>query len=260
MPHAALVAVSLSTGRATLVALAGLGAGIVNGVAGGGTMVSFPALLGLGYPALTANMTSTVGIWPGYVGGVTGFRQEITVQRDRIVWLLPATVVGAVAGAVLLLTTSQHLFAKLAPWLVLAATALFALQPIVRRMLSGMSTDHPTRRWLAHGGTFVTSLYGGYFGAGMGVVMLAVFGIALPDTITRTSGLRAALSLVVNALAAIIFVVRGTLAWEAVGLLAVGSLAGGWIGSTVARRVPAALLRVVIIGIGASTAAKLLAG
>ncbi|HLW46022.1 MAG TPA: sulfite exporter TauE/SafE family protein [Acidimicrobiales bacterium] len=260
MPPAHLVAVSLSTGRAFLVALAGLGAGIVNGVAGGGTMVSFPALLGLGYPALTANMTSTVGIWPGYVGGVTGFRAEVTTQRDRIVWLLPATVLGAAGGAALLLTTSQRLFARLAPWLVVAATVLFALQPLLARLLRDVSHEHRTRRVLVHGGTFVTSLYGGYFGAGMGVIMLAVFGVALPDTIMRTSGLRAALSLIVNALAALIFMARGTLAWEAVGLLAIGSLLGGWIGSTTARRIPAMLLRVVIIGIGAATAAKLLAG
>lgn len=260
MPPAVLVGVSLSAGRAVLAALAGLGAGVVNGVAGGGTMVSFPALLALGYPALTANMTSTVGIWPGYVGGATGFRAEIASQRERIVWLLPVTAVGAVAGATLLLTTSPHLFARLAPWLVLAATALFALQPVVRRLLGRISHDHPTRRVLAQGGAFVTSLYGGYFGAGMGVVMLALFGIALPDTITRTSGLRAALSLFVNALAALIFIARGELAWEAVGLLAAGSFVGGWIGATTARRIPAALLRVVIIAVGAATAAKLLAG
>lgn len=258
--HVVAGAVHLSTVRALLVALAGLGAGLVNGVAGGGTMVSFPALLALGYPALTANMTSTVGIWPGYVGGVAGFRNEVSSQRDRVRQLAPVAVLGAGAGAALLLTTSQAVFARLAPWLVVAATVLFAVQPLVRRVLSRTSHEHPTRRWVLHAGTFLTSVYGGYFGAGLGVLLLAVLGVALPDTLTRTSGLRAALSVLVNAVAAIVFVARGALAWEAVGLLAAGSLVGGWAGSTVARRLPAPALRAVVVLIGAVTAAKLLTG
>jgi uncharacterized protein len=251
---------SLTASRALLVALAGLGAGIFNGVAGGGTMVSFPALLGLGFPALTANMTSTVGIWPGYVGGLAGFRREVADQRARVVWLAPASVIGAAGGAVLLLTTSQRAFARLAPWLVVAATVLFAIQPLLSRAVSAAPTDHPTRRRLAHLGTFVSSVYGGYFGAGMGVLLLAVLGLALPDTLVRTSGLRAAVSIIVNAVAAIAFLIRGTLAWQAVAWLAVGSLVGGWVGSKAARRLPSPALRAVIVVIGAVTAAKLLAG
>lgn len=257
---ATLAVAGLSPARATLVAVAGLAAGVVNGVAGGGTMVSFPSLLALGYPALTANMTSTVGIWPGYVGGIAGFREEIGDQRRTVVALAPAAVVGAACGAVLLLTTSQALFAHLAPWLVLGATVLFAVQPIVSRGLAHVSGHHPTRRVLMQGGTFVTSVYGGYFGAGMGVLLLAVLGIALPDTLVRSSGLRAALSVVVNAVAALVFIARGTLVWDVVGLLAAGSLVGGWVGSTVARRLPAPALRAVVVVIGAATAAKLLAG
>lgn len=262
MPPVAAVhaALSITTGRAVLIALAGLGAGIVNGVAGGGTMVSFPALLGLGYPALSANMTSTVGIWPGYVGGVAGFRREVSSQRVRVLWLLPASVVGSVGGAALLLTTSQAVFARLAPWLILAATVLFAVQPLLRHVVAGVSHDHPTRSWFAQGGTFVASLYGGYFGAGLGVLFLAVLGLALPDTITRSSGLRAALSVIVNAVAALVFIVRGDLVWQVVALLAAGSIVGGIVGSTASRRIPAVALRVVVICIGAATAAKLLTG
>jgi uncharacterized protein len=251
--------VSLTTGRAVLVALAGLGAGVFNGVAGGGTMISFPSLLALGYPALTANVTSTVGIWPGYAGGVAGFLPEIRSQRERIRSLVPAAVVGAVGGAILLLTTSQALFARLAPWLVLAATALFAFQPLLRTLLSDADHEHPRRRLLVVG-TFLASVYGGYFGAAMGVLLLAVVGLALPDNLARASGLRAALSILVNAVAALVFVARAHLAWDAVGLLAAGSLAGGWLGATVARRLPAAALRTVVVLIGAATAAKLLAG
>lgn len=252
--------VPLSAGRDVLVALAGLGAGIVNGIAGGGTMISFPSLLALGYPALTANMTSTVGIWPGYVGGFVGFRSEIDDQRARVAQLAPAAVVGAALGAALLLTTSQALFARLAPFLVLGATVLFVLQPLLRRLLSTGTHEHPTRRWFMQGGTFLASIYGGYFGAGLGVLLLAVLGLALPDSLTRTSGLRAAVSVLVNAVAAVVFIVRGELVWPVVALLAGGSFVGGWAGSAAARRVPSVVLRVLVVVIGAVTAAKLLAG
>jgi uncharacterized protein len=253
-------AVSLDAGRALLLSLAGFGAGVFNGVAGGGTMLSFPALLALGYPALTANVTSTVGIWPGYAGGVVGFMPEIRSQRERITSLAPVAMVGAVGGAALLLTTSQATFALLAPWLVFAATALFAFQPLLRKLFGEGVHEHPARRRLLVVGTFLASLYGGYFGAAMGVLLLAVFGLALPDNLAHSSGLRAALSVLVNGVAALVFVARAHLAWEAVGLLAAGSLVGGWVGAGAARRLPAVALRVLVVAIGAATAAKLLAG
>src|SRR5277367_3388651 len=117
---------SLSSSHIVILVLAGLGAGIVNGVAGGGSLISFPVLLALGYPALTANVTNTVGIWPGYAGGAAGFRKEISGQRERLVRLSPIAVLGGVAGAILLLTTPSSLFKSLAPWLVLGASVLFA--------------------------------------------------------------------------------------------------------------------------------------
>ncbi len=257
---APLATVHLTTSRALLIALAGLGAGIVNGVAGGGTLVSFPVLLALGYPALTANVTNTVGIWPGYLGGVAGFRQEIGDQRTTVRALAPAAAVGAIVGAVLLLTTSPADFQRAAPWLILLASALFAVQPLLRRLLAGLGHDHPTRRVLLFGGTFVASVYGGYFGAAMGVMFMAILGLALPDTLSRTSGLRTILSVLVNGIAAVAFMIGASLAWAAVALLAVGSLIGGWIGARVARHLPAPVFRVVVIAIGLATALKLLVG
>jgi hypothetical protein len=254
-------AVTLTAGRDVLLVLAGIGAGVVNGVAGGGTLISFPTLLAMGYPALQANVTSTVGIWPGYLGGVAGFRSEIGDQSGQVRRLAVPAVLGAVAGSVLLLTTPASDFEAIAPWLVLFATLLFAAQPLLVRAF-GTSGDrhHPTRtRWLLlYGGTLGAAVYGGYFGAGMGVVLLAVLGLALPDTLARTSGLRTVLSVLVNGVAAAVFIAHASLVWAAVGLLAVGSLAGGYVGAHLARRIPAGALRVLVVAIGLATALKLL--
>ena len=250
---------SLSSAHIVLLVLGGVGAGIFNGVAGGGSLISFPLLLALGYPALTANITNTVGIWPGYAGGAAGFREEISGQRDRLVQLSPIAATGGIAGAILLLTTSSALFRTLAPWLVLGASILFALQPLLRRALGGSEHVPPrTRPLLLAGGTFAASVYGGYFGAGLGVMLLAILGLALPDSILRTSGLRTALSMLVNGVAAAVFLIHGGLAWEAVGLLAAGSLMGGWVGARIALSIPATALRIVVVVVGLVTVVKLL--
>ncbi len=254
-----LASVHLSLGRDLLLVLAGLGAGLFNGVAGGGTLISFPALLALGYPALTANVTSTVGIWPGYVGGVAGFWREILDQRDRFSLLVPLTVAGAAAGAVLLLTTPSSAFTRLAPWLVLFATALFAFGPLLARWLAHehAAREHPVALAI---GMLLAALYGGYFGAAMGVIILAVLALALPDTLVRAGGIRSVLSIVANGVAAIVFIVHGHLEWEAAGMLAIGALVGGYAGATLARTLPANVVRVVVVGIGLATGIRLLVG
>jgi len=241
-----------------LLVLAGVGAGIFNGVAGGGSLISFPILLGLGYPALTANITNTVGIWPGYLASAAGYRSEIGDQSGRLVRLTPVALAGGIAGALLLLTTSPASFDKVVPWLVLGAAALFAAQPALRRALD-RGTAHPrTRPVLLVVGVFAASVYGGYFGAAMGVMFLAVLGLALPVSLAHTSGLRAVLSMIVNGIAAVVFIIHGGLAWEAVGLLALGSLAGGYVGARLALALPAPALRAVVVVIGVGTAVKLL--
>jgi uncharacterized protein len=260
MPLTVLGTTSLTTWHIVVLILAGLGAGIVNGVAGGGSLISFPILLALGYPALTANITNTVGIWPGYIGGAAGFRHEIGDQTDLLRRLTPIAVVGSIAGAILLLTTSSADFKKLAPWLVLGASLLFAVQPLLKRALAGSAHAPPrTRPLLLGGGLLLASVYGGYFGAGLGVMLLAILGLALPDSIIRTSGLRTALSILVNGVAAAVFIIHGGLAWKAVGLLAIGSLVGGWIGARVALSISANTLRIVVIAVGLATFVKLLA-
>jgi uncharacterized membrane protein YfcA len=247
----------VSASHALLIALAGVGAGIFNGVAGGGSLISFPILLGLGYPALTANITNTIGIWPGYVASAAGFRKEVGEQRSRLLHLVPVALAGGVAGALLLLTTSESTFADIVPWLVLGAAALFAAQPWLRRALDRGAPPR-TRPVLLIAGVFAASVYGGYFGAAMGVIFLAVLGLALPLSLAHTSGLRAVLSMIVNGVAAVVFLLHGGLAWEAVGLLALGSLIGGFAGARVALALPAPALRAVVVVIGVGTAVKLL--
>jgi uncharacterized membrane protein YfcA len=244
--------------RDGVVALAGLGAGMVNGIAGGGTLVSFPVLLAVGFPALRANVTSTVGIFPGYLGGVAGFRTEIEKQKDRVRSVAVVAVTGGIAGAVLLLVTPSSAFSREAPYLILLSCGLFAAQPFLARRLEHVVGR---RRWLAaQGGILVACMYGSYFGAGLGVLLLAVLGIAMPDKLAMMSGLRSVISLTVNAIAALVFVIAAHVGWTYAGILAVTSLVGGYAGARLARRVPQAPLRVLIILIGLGAAARLLAG
>lgn len=246
----------LDTGQEVLLAVAGFGAGLFNGAAGGGTLLSFPALLAVGYPALTANVTSTVGIWTGYVGGSAGFRHEVGAQKESLVALAPTVVAGAVAGGILLLTTPSRDFRLLAPYLVVMACLLFAVQPVVRSWLA-RKDEASSHRLVMHAGMFVASVYGAYFGPGLGVVMLAVLGIALAEPLVRVNGLRSVLSLIVNTVAVVIFVFGAHVAWGAAGLMAGSALVGGYIGSRLARRLPTVALRSIVIVLGIITAARL---
>jgi uncharacterized membrane protein YfcA len=239
--------------------LAGLGAGIVNGIAGGGSLVSFPVLLLLGYPALVANVTSTVGIWPGYLGGSVGFRGEIHVLRDRLYELAPTVVVGAACGGVLLLTTPSADFRLLAPWLVIFASVLFATQPLLARTLrlnrDKMSRSH---RVSMHVAIFFAAIYGAYFGAGLGVVLLGVLGLWLSDPLVRVNGLRSMLALLINTVAVIVFVIKAPIAWKPAAAMLISSLVGGYLGALVARRVPTWLLRSIVVLAGLTTGVMLL--
>ncbi len=209
-------------------------------------------------------MTSTLGILPGYVGGVAGFRDEVREQPRRSIALSASALAGAVLGSILLLTTSSADFAKITPYLVLVACALFAAQPLVRGFVASHDSHagpaSRARLATAHVGTFVGSIYGGYFGAGLGVVLLALLGTVLPDELVKTNSLRAILSLVVNTAAALVFLAHGVLDWTAIALLAPTSLAGGYLGARVARRLPPVVFRIVVIALGLATAIKLFVG
>jgi uncharacterized membrane protein YfcA len=257
-----LTASPLTTGHVVLLLVAGVAAGIVNGIAGGGTVITFPTLLAVGYPAITANVTSTVGVMPGYVGGVTGFRREIHERRHLLARLVPVALLGAIGGSVLLLNTPASAFDRLAPYLILLAAILFAVQPLLSRWLRSERSEHSggNRPKTLLVGVFVTSIYGGYFGAGLGVMLLALLGLTLPDDLASMTGLRSVLSIVANGTAAVVFILRAHVVWDAAGLIAIGCLAGGFAGAHLVRTLPAPVIRAIVVAIGLGTAVKLFIG
>jgi uncharacterized membrane protein YfcA len=246
--------------RLTIFLLAGVGAGVVNGVAGGGQFVTFPTLLALGVPALQANLSATVGVVPSYLGSLRVFRHQLAPHRQLITTLVPSCVLGTATGCALLLGGSPSSFRGIVPWLIGAGTALFAASPLITRQLANVDHDHPPRRWPLFVAIYLVSVYGGYFGAGLGIVLLAIMALALPLEIHALQVLRNALSMIINASAALIFLVHGHLAVAAVSMLLVGSLVGGWLGALLMVRLSPTLVRIVVIGVGVVTTVKLAVG
>jgi uncharacterized membrane protein YfcA len=250
------VAISVPSAAAYLAA--GLAAGVFNAIAGGGTLVCFPTLLAFGVPAVTANVTSAVGIVPSYFGSVHGFRAELSDQLPRIRRLLPTALVGSAVGAFLLLSAPAASFRQVAPWLVGAATLLFALQPRIVKRLSSLHDEHPTRQLLAQAGTFAVAVYGGYFGAGMSIMLLTVLSISLTDSLIRINGLRAVVCVFISIVSATIFIFHGHVLWPAALCLAAGTLPGGWLGAHIARFLSPAWLRLAVVVFGTATTIGLL--
>jgi len=261
-----MVAASLPLGwRLVIFCVAGIAAGISNGIAGGGTFLSFPTLLAMGIPTLTANVSSAVGVLPSALGGIRGFRSELSTHKRLVRSLVPTCFIGALVGAGLLLLGSTQTFRNVVPWLIGSATLLFALAPWITKRLAKIEHDHeegtePVRRRTLFIGIFLASVYGGYFGAGLGIVLLAVMALTLPYEIYVLQGLRSALSMLINAMAAIVFIIRGHLAMDAVYMLLIGTLIGGWLGTLLIRRVSPKVVRTLVIIVGAVTTIKLAIG
>ena len=250
----------LTPEQGIVLGVAGLLGGAVNSVAGGGSLISFPALLAVGYPGVTANMTNTVALWPGYVGGSVAYRRELEGQRSRTMVLATTCVLGGLAGSVLLLTTPASVFKRAVPWLILLACALFALQPLASRALTKRQAPSKEHRSLGlHVAVFFAAIYGAYFGAGLGIVLLAVLGLAIPDSLQKLNGLKQVLSVVINSVAVVAYGVFGPVAWTAVAIMAVASLVGGRLGGGFARRLSPILLRVLVLGFGVTVGCILLA-
>ncbi|MGW1994954.1 sulfite exporter TauE/SafE family protein [Embleya sp. NPDC001921] len=239
-----------------LVAVAGLMAGLVNAIAGGGSLVSFPALLAVGYPPVTANVTNAVAVLPGYVGGTVAYRNEIRSQTRGLPRLASAGALGGVAGAALLLIGPADVFDALAPCLVLASCLLLALQPRLARAVAHRRTEGRDGR-LVVPIQFVVGLYGGYFGAGIGIMMLAVLGLLLDRGLHQVNALKNVLSLVIGVGSTVFFAVFGPVQWSAAAIMAVTSLIGGHVGVGVARRLAPGPLRVVIVAFGTVVAIAL---
>ena len=248
----------MSPAEALLVLAAGAGAGAANALAGGGTLLAFPALLAVGLPPVQANTTCSVGLLGGYAGGSVAYRAELTGQGSRARGLLVASVLGGLAGAVLLLATPGDGFRVVVPYLVLLACGLLAVQPRLAKALTlrGVAGPHPG--WEAQLAVGLAAVYGSYFGAGLGVVLLAVLGVLVPDGLQRLNALKGVLSLVVNLVGATIFVVTGHVDALAAVLLAVGAFVGGTAGVRLARRLPPEAVRAGVVAVGVVVAIVLL--
>lgn len=240
----------------TLVA-AGAAAGAVNAVAGGGSLVSFPALLAVGYPPVAANVTNQVGLVPGYLGGSVGYRAELGGQSGRARSLGVTAGLGAAGGTALLLLAPAHSFKAIVPFLVLAGCALLAFQPALTRAAGRHRTPHPGLP--LHAGTLAAGVYGGYFGGALGIVLLALLGALLADELQRLNALKGLLSLVVGIVGAAGFALFGPVAWGAAALVAGGSLLGGRAGAGLARRLDPDVLRWGIVAYGVAAAIILIA-
>lgn len=246
--------------RLSLVFVAGVAAGVANGIAGGGTFITFPTLLALGVPALQANLSTTVGVLPSSLGSLRVFRSQLAPLKRLIASLVPSCVLGAALGAVLLLAGSPSTFRQVVPWLIGAGTVLFAISPIITRRLAHIDHAHPSRRGALFLGIFVVSVYGGYFGAGIGILLLAVLGVALPLEMKELQGLRNAVSLIVNTVAGLIFLFHGHLATSDVVMLLLGTLIGGYLGALLILRLSPVVIRALVITIGTITTVKLAIG
>ena len=228
----------------------GVAAGVANAAAGGGTLVAYPALVAMGVPPVLANVTTTAGLLPGYAGSCLGYRAQLAAARGIARALAPAGLLGGMAGAVVLLVTPSSVFQQLVPVLVLLACALLAVQPRVSAWLTQRRRGRQHGYAVPFAVTAVCALYGSYFGAGLGVVLLAALGIVLTTDLQTVNGLKAFISLVANAAGLVVFMIGTSVAWADAGLLAVGAFAGGRLGAGLAQRLPAAALRYAVLAFG----------
>jgi uncharacterized membrane protein YfcA len=228
-------------------------AGAINSVAGGGTMISFPVLVALGLPSVVANATNTVGIWPGTIGSIWGFRKELKVLNRRLLWLLVPAAAGGLLGAWLLRSTSTGTFDKLVPLLLFFATVMFIIQGPVQRYLKSVEAAQTAgTRWLAVAllAQVAVAIYGGFFGAGMSIMNLSILGLLGMTDIMEMNAMTSLVSLVINGVAGILFAVSGLVAWPYVAVMVVGSLVGGYGAVGVARRIGKPAIRKLVIGVG----------
>jgi uncharacterized membrane protein YfcA len=249
----------VTLGQGLLVAGAGLLAGAVNAAAGGGTLIAFPALVAAGVGTLGANIACSVGLLAGYAGGSLAYRRELAGQGRRVLALAPAAALGGVAGALILLATPEHAFRRLAPLLILVACALLAAQPrLARKLIARRGETGGGIGPAVWTGVLVAAVYGSYFGAGLGVLLLGVLGILVRDDLQRLNALKGVLSLGINASGVAVFVFSGRVAWAFAAVLAVSAYAGGGLGVGLARRCSPGLLRAGVVALGVVVALALL--
>ncbi len=258
---------SLSLLEIAAVALAGVWAGAINTIVGSGTLITFPTLLAIGVPPVTANISNNIGLIPGSVAGAVGYRRELEGQRARVTRLLAAAFVGGLIGAGLLLVLPADSFEAIVPVLILLGVVLVILQPRLSKAVAARAEAReaagaaPARdgAWWVWPAVLVTGVYGGYFGAAQGVLLMAVLGIGINETLQRLNGVKNVLAACVNAMASLVFVLVAQLDlfgidveidWLVVVVLGVGAVVGGFLGASIGRRLPPVVLRAVIVVVG----------
>ena len=251
----------LSGFELALAGLAAIAAGMINAIAGGGTLISFPALVALGVPEVAANITNTVALCPGYLGGSLAQREDLRGQGRRLWLLLPVAIIGGICGGILLLLVSDQVFRILVPFLILFASLLLAVQDrvrdwIIRHTSHKKPDDDGVKKALVPVG--LTAVYGGYFGAGQSVIILSVLGLFVQDTLTRLNALKQCITLGSNVAAAVFFLFSGMILWPVAIVMAVGALVGGAVGGKIAGRINPDLLRWTVVIIGVSIGILLL--
>ncbi len=242
-----------------VVVLAGMGAGAVNAVIGSGSLITFPTLLAVGFSPVVANVSNNIGMVPGSIASAFGYRRELEGQGRRARTLAFASGSGGLCGAVLLLTLPSEVFDTIVPVLVLAACALMAAQPRLSVWVAGRRAEDARDVGLAPMAiAFGAGIYGGYFGAAQGIILLSMLAVFVPDDLRRSNALKNVLAGTVNGVAALIFIVYADVAWDAVVLVGIGAAAGGILGAKVGRRVPPVILRTLVVVLGVAVAIRLI--
>ncbi len=255
--------------------MAGVWAGAINTIVGSGTLITFPTLLAIGVPPVTANVSNNIGLVPGSVAGAVGYRRELEGQRARIIRLLAAAVLGGLIGACLLLVLPPDAFEAIVPVLILLGVVLVILQPRLSKVVAARAeareadADAPARdgAWWVWPGVLLTGVYGGYFGAAQGVLLMAVLGIGINESLQRLNGAKNVLAAAINAMAGLLFVlvieldlfgIEAEIDWTIVLVLGLGAVVGGFLGASIGRRLPPIVLRAVIVVVGLVAVAAIL--
>jgi len=252
----------MSLTDAIIILLAGMAAGTINTIVGSGSLITFPTLIALGYPPLLANVSNNIGLVPGSLSGVYGYRRELNGQSARLRRLVPASALGAATGSTLLLTLSSDVFDRVVVLLVAIALVLVIAGPTISRKLAARRAAGGTQHRDVTPGlqalVFAAGIYGGYFGAAQGIILMAVLGIFLNETLQRINGCKNVLALTVNAVAAVVFVATTNVDWKVVGVIAVGSTIGAQIGAMYGRRLNPKALRALIVVVGLTALIRLI--
>jgi uncharacterized protein len=249
----------MSLGEVICIALAGLAAGTINTVVGSGTLITFPVLLAFGYAPVTANVSNTIGLVPGSVSGAIGYRRELAGQRARVIRFGTMSVLGGATGAVLLLVLPASAFKDVVPVFIAIALVLTVFQPRLARWLSEREIDlEHGRNVLTPLALYLTGVYGGYFGAAQGILLLAILGVTLTQSLQRTNALKNVLAGLVNGVAGVYFIFAAHVDWGPVAIIAASSIVGAQIGARYGRRLPPDVLRAIIVVVGVAAIVRLL--